>query len=87
MFLVARDGRLLDIVDIGRWGWASVGKPSVVEVPCARAYVPHAGSDRSANTSASSSARAARSKCLPKASRCLRFATPTGTCSICRRSM
>ena len=25
VFLVARDGRLLDIVDIGRWGWASVG--------------------------------------------------------------
>src|SRR5687768_3610273 len=27
VFLVARDGRLLDIVDISRWGWESVGKP------------------------------------------------------------
>ena len=46
VFLVARDGRLLDIVDIGRWGWASVGKPSPVEVPCARAYAPHAEATR-----------------------------------------
>ncbi|MGH9173124.1 MAG: hypothetical protein ACRD1H_02135 [Vicinamibacterales bacterium] len=46
VFLVARDGRLLDIVDIGRWGWASVGNPSEVEVPCARAYAAHAEATR-----------------------------------------
>ena len=46
VFLVARDGRLLDIVDVGRWGWASVGKPSAVEVPCARAYAAHAEATR-----------------------------------------
>jgi hypothetical protein len=46
VFLVARDGRLLDIVDVGRWGWASVG-PGDVDVPCARAYAPHAAATRS----------------------------------------
>lgn len=46
VFLVAGDGRLLDIVDIGRWGWASVGNPSEVEVPCARAYAAHAEATR-----------------------------------------
>lgn len=46
VFLVARDGRLLDIVDIGRWGWASVG-PGSVDVPCARAYAAHAAATRS----------------------------------------
>lgn len=46
VFLVARDGRLLDIVDIGRWGWASVG-PGEVDVPCARAYAAHAAATRS----------------------------------------
>ena len=46
VFLVARDGRLLDIVDIGRWGWASVG-PGDVDVPCARAYAAHAAATRS----------------------------------------
>jgi hypothetical protein len=46
VFLVARDGRLLDIVDIGRWGWASVGSGDV-DVPCARAYAAHAAATRS----------------------------------------
>jgi hypothetical protein len=46
VFLVARDGRLLDIVDIGRWGWASIGEPSGVDVPCARAYAAHAEATR-----------------------------------------
>lgn len=46
VFLVARDGRLLDIIDIGRWGWASVG-PGDVDVPCARAYAAHAAATRS----------------------------------------
>ena len=46
VFLVARDGRLLDIVDVGRWGWASMG-PDDVDVPCARAYTAHAAATRS----------------------------------------
>lgn len=46
VFLVARDGRLLDIVDIGRWGWVSVGEPSGVDVPCAQAYAAHAEATR-----------------------------------------
>jgi hypothetical protein len=46
VFLVARDGRLLDIVDIGRWGWASVG-PSEVDIPGARKYAAHAAATRS----------------------------------------
>jgi hypothetical protein len=46
VFLVARDGRLLDIVDVGRWGWASMGAGEV-DVPCARAYAPHAAATRS----------------------------------------
>jgi hypothetical protein len=45
VFLVARDGRLLDIVDIGRWGWASVG-PSEVDIPGARKYAAHAAATR-----------------------------------------
>ena len=46
VFLVARDGRLLDIVDIGRWGWASVGIGEA-DAPCARAYAAHAAATRS----------------------------------------
>lgn len=46
VFLVAGDGRLLDIVDVGRWGWASVG-PGEVDVPCARKYAAHAAATRS----------------------------------------
>jgi hypothetical protein len=49
VFLVARDGRLLDIVDISRWGWESVGKPREVQVPCARAYAAHAEATRLGN--------------------------------------
>lgn len=45
-FLVARDGRLLDIVDIGRWGWASIGRGEV-DAPCARAYAAHAAATSS----------------------------------------
>ena len=46
VFLVARDGRLLDIVDVARWGWSSVG-PGEVDVPCARKYLAHAAATRS----------------------------------------
>jgi hypothetical protein len=46
VFLVARDGRLLDIVDVGRWGWASVG-PGEVDIPCVRNYAAHAAATRS----------------------------------------
>ena len=46
VFQVARDGRLLDIVDIARWGSAADGGTDV-EVPCARAYMAHAAATRS----------------------------------------
>ena len=46
VFQVARDGRLLDIVDIGRWGWASVGIGEA-DAPGARAYAAHAAATRS----------------------------------------
>jgi len=46
VFLVARDGRLLDIVDLGRWGWGSIGIAED-DVPCARAYAAHAAATRS----------------------------------------
>ncbi len=45
VFLVARDGRLLDIVDIARWGFASIGSGDV-DVPGARAYAAHAAATR-----------------------------------------
>ena len=41
VFLVARDGRLLDIVDIERWGGES-SEGQVLEVPGARAFAAHA---------------------------------------------
>jgi hypothetical protein len=46
VFQVARDGRLLDIVDIGRWGWASVGIGEA-DAPGPRAYAAHAAATRS----------------------------------------
>jgi DisA bacterial checkpoint controller nucleotide-binding len=46
VFQVARDGRLLDIVDMGRWGWASVGIGEA-DAPGARAYAAHAAATRS----------------------------------------
>jgi hypothetical protein len=45
VFEVARDGRLLDIVDIGRWG-AAFGSGELA-APCARQYKPHAAATRS----------------------------------------
>jgi hypothetical protein len=47
VFQVARDGRLLDIIDIGRWGAASLGTGEL-EAPCARAYAAHAAATRAA---------------------------------------
>ncbi len=41
VFLVARDGRLLDIVDMDRWSMQAASGESL-SVPCAEAYVPHA---------------------------------------------
>jgi hypothetical protein len=47
LFLVARDGRLLDIVDIGRWSAESAGGLDF-DTPCARNYSPHARATRGA---------------------------------------
>lgn len=41
LFLVARDGRLLDIVDVARWAEQAAGGREL-EVPCAQAYAAHA---------------------------------------------
>ncbi|MEW6322788.1 MAG: hypothetical protein AB1635_17085 [Acidobacteriota bacterium] len=41
LFLVARDRRLLDIVDIDRWSRQVTGT-AVVTTPCATRYLPHA---------------------------------------------
>jgi hypothetical protein len=41
VFLVARDGRLLDIVDVERWAAQASGGREL-DVPCAQAYAPHA---------------------------------------------
>lgn len=41
VFLVARDGRLLDIVDINRWAGQLNGRTDLV-APCARKYMAHA---------------------------------------------
>ena len=41
VFLVARDGRLLDIVDMDRWATAAAGADPLA-VPCAEAYNAHA---------------------------------------------
>ena len=41
LFLVDRDGRLAEIADIARWA-DSLGPDEPHEVPCARAYEPHA---------------------------------------------
>jgi hypothetical protein len=41
LFLVGRDGRLLDIVDVGRWA-EQASRGTEIEVPCAQAYVSHA---------------------------------------------
>jgi hypothetical protein len=45
LFLVARDGRLLDIVDIGRWSAESVGGLDF-DTPCSRNYSSHARATR-----------------------------------------
>lgn len=41
VFLVAKDGRLLDIVDMSRWAEQAAGGQAL-SVPCAEAYVGHA---------------------------------------------
>jgi hypothetical protein len=41
VFLVGRDGRLLDIVDVERWARQASGGEQI-EVPCAQAYAAHA---------------------------------------------
>lgn len=41
VFLVAKDGRLLDIVDVSRWAEQASGGQAL-SVPCAEAYVGHA---------------------------------------------
>lgn len=41
VFLVGRDGRLLDIVDVKRWG-AEASRGQGLSIPCAQAYAGHA---------------------------------------------
>lgn len=47
VFLVDGEGRLIEIVDIARWAsGVSLGAGADSEVPCARAYAPHARATR-----------------------------------------
>jgi hypothetical protein len=46
LFVVDRDGRLADIIDIERWAAAAPPQPGV-EVPCAGVYTAHARATRS----------------------------------------
>src|SRR5262249_44213030 len=46
LFLVDREGRLADIIDVERWGADAPGGPAS-DVPCARAYTAHARATRS----------------------------------------
>jgi hypothetical protein len=41
VFLANAEGRLLDIIDIERWG-AQANRHQLLQVPCAKAYQPHA---------------------------------------------
>jgi hypothetical protein len=41
VFLANSEGRLLDIIDIERWG-SQVSRNQTLQVPCAKAYQPHA---------------------------------------------
>ena len=41
VFLANSEGRLLDIIDIERWG-SQVSRHQTLQVPCAKAYQPHA---------------------------------------------
>ena len=45
LYLVDRDGRLADIIDVKRWA-AAVPDDGGPEVPCARSYAPHARATR-----------------------------------------
>jgi hypothetical protein len=45
LFLVDQEGRLADIIDVGRWAAKTPG-PSGPEVPCARDYTAHARATR-----------------------------------------
>ena len=86
VFLVNRAGRLLDIVDIGRWA-DDAARGRAVDVPVrADLQRPCPGHARRRRTSASCSTRAARSRSSPRARRCSASATPTGGCSTRRRS-
>ncbi|MGE5754863.1 MAG: hypothetical protein ACM35G_03975 [Planctomycetaceae bacterium] len=44
LFLVDREGKLADIIDVERW--AAIAAPGVPEIPCARAYIAHARATR-----------------------------------------
>jgi hypothetical protein len=41
VFLANSEGRLLDIIDVERWG-AQASRQQTLQVPCAKAYQPHA---------------------------------------------
>ena len=45
LFLVDLDGRLVEVIDIGRWA-ADVGASDLPDVPCAREYSAHARATR-----------------------------------------
>ena len=88
LFLVNRDGTVLDIIESG--AVCDLGEPRRSGDPRrARVRPPTARTPRhrrTTATSASCSAHRTRSRCLRRASRCSASATPAGTSSTCRRS-
>jgi hypothetical protein len=44
LFLVDREGKLADIIDVDRW--AVIAAPGIPEIPCARAFTAHARATR-----------------------------------------
>ena len=76
LFLVNRQGSVLDVVDVARYARAVP-----LEVPCPTPYRAHALATVGNQRSASSSARRTRSRCSRRACRSSASATRGGTCS------
>ena len=80
------DGRLLDVVDIGRWASRAHAEPGAAGALRQGLPPPYPSHPGQAHTSAPSSARRTISRSSPKAPSSSHFATPNGTCWISRPS-
>ena len=82
MFLVNRNGDVLDIVEVARYAERGAARGAVRR----RATGRTRSRPPATRNCASCSARRTRSRCSPRACRPSASATRAGTCSICRRS-